>query len=77
MSIATQQVLNDYARALDSIEKMEAGIRKSIEDLKKLKNGEYTLEQLIVTDTGYEFMPAMPAPEVPPAPEGGADDNEN
>ena len=60
MSIATQQCLTNYAQALEQIENMENGMRKSILDLKRLKSGEISLDQLIVTDNGYEIMPKAP-----------------
>lgn len=60
MSIATQQCLTNYAQALDQIEQMENGMRKAIVDLKRLKSGEIDLDQLIVTDNGYEIMPKAP-----------------
>lgn len=63
VSIATQQLVNNYAQAISQIEQMEAGMHKAIEDLKKLKSGEISMDSLVVTDNGYEIIPPITLPE--------------
>ena len=63
MSIATQQLVNNYAQAISQLEQMEAGMHKAIEDLKKLKSGEISMDSLVVTDNGYEIIPPITLPE--------------
>jgi len=60
MSLVSQILLQNYTQALNAIEALEAGQRKAIEDFKSLKAGEFSVDQLVVTDNGWEFVPAPP-----------------
>ena len=63
MSVASQLNLQHYAQALSQIEQLEKWAAKAITDLKKLKAGEVSIDQFVVTDNGYEVMPAPPKAE--------------
>lgn len=60
MGIVNQMLLQNYASALNQIDALETGTKKAIEDFKSLKAGELSIEQLVVTDNGWEFIPAAP-----------------
>ena len=55
-------LLQNYSAALNQIDALENGTKKAIEDFKALKAGEVTVEQLVVTDNGWEFMDPPPEP---------------
>ena len=67
MGLATNQVLNDYARALGVIENLEKTVADAIRHLKSLKSGELTLDRVVVTDGGWEIMPPAPVATPPTA----------
>ena len=60
MAIVNQMLLQNYAAALNQIDTLETGVKKAVEDFKALKAGELSIEQLVVTDNGWEFVPAPP-----------------
>ena len=62
MAIVNQMLLQNYAAALNTIDTLENGQKKAIEDFKALKAGDLTVDQLVVTDNGWEFLPAPPFP---------------
>lgn len=63
MSIATDTALNAYAQALGQIANLEAGVARAIQDFKSLKEGTVTLDQLVVSDDGWQFMAPEPMEE--------------
>jgi hypothetical protein len=60
MSIVTNLLMQNYATALQQIDNLEKGATKAIEDFKGLKSGELSLDDLVVTDNGWEFLPKPP-----------------
>ena len=60
MAIVNQMLLQNYAQALNQIDALETGTKKAIEDFKSLKAGELSLDDLVVTDNGWEFVPPPP-----------------
>ena len=60
MSIVTNLLMQNYATALQQIDNLEKGAVKAIEDFKALKSGELSLDDLVVTDNGWEFLPKPP-----------------
>ena len=63
MGIVNQMLLQNYATALNTIDTLETGQKKAIEDFKALKAGEVTIDQLVVPDNGWEFVPTLPVAE--------------
>jgi len=63
MAIVNQMLLQNYSNALNIIDTLETGQKKALADLKSLKEGELSLDDLVVTDNGWEFRP--PPPELP------------
>lgn len=66
MSVSNQIVSQALNLALRECDRLEQGVTKAVQDFKALKAGEVTIDQLVVTDAGWEFMPAIPAVEEPP-----------
>ena len=60
MSIVNQMLLQNYSQALNTIDALEVGQKKAIEDFKALKEGDLSVDDLVVTDNGWEFVPAPP-----------------
>lgn len=71
MNRAGNIVLNDYVHALTEIQKMEmeheakeaewhSRFEHVLADLKALKTGEKSVDDLVVVDGGYQFMPSEP-----------------
>lgn len=58
--LVNQMLLQNYAQALNQIDTLEKGAIKAIEDFKALKAGELSLDDLVVTDNGWEFVPPAP-----------------
>lgn len=56
MGIVNQMLLQNYATALNQIDALEEGTKKAIADFKALKAGELSLDDLVVTDIGWEFV---------------------
>ena len=63
--IVNTMLLQNYAQALNQIDTLETGVKKAVEDFKALKAGELTLDQLVVTDNGWEFIPPPPFQPTP------------
>lgn len=70
MNTAGNLVLNHYVAALSEIQKLENRIdnmvamnKRFTADLMALKKGEKSLQELIVTDDGYAFLPPEPEEE--------------
>ena len=63
MSIVNQMLLQNYSQALNTIDALEAGQKKAIEDFKALKEGDLSVDDLVVTDNGWEFVPTPPVLE--------------
>ena len=66
--IVNQMLLQNYAQALNQIDSLEQGAKKAIEDFKALKAGGLSLDQLVVTDIGWEFTSVEAAPLPSPEP---------
>ena len=49
MSLATNSALQSYAQALQTLEKMEEGFKKALNDLRALKEGRESLADLTIT----------------------------
>ena len=62
MAIVNQMLLQNYAAALNQIDTLEQGTMKAIADFKALKAGEFSVDQLVVTDNGWEFIPPVGEP---------------
>ena len=60
MSLATNSALQSYATALVALDKMEEGFKNALTDLRALKEGKKQLADLVITDDGYDFVPAEP-----------------
>lgn len=60
MGIVNQMLLQNYSTALNQIDALEAGIKKALEDFKALKEGELSIDQLAISETGWEFQPSAP-----------------
>lgn len=58
LNLSTQYTVN----ALQQLENVENGVKKAIADFTALKNGELRLEDLVVSDNGWEFLPPAPLP---------------
>lgn len=72
MSIAANTVLNHYAQALGQIDKLEQSLAKAIADFRRLKTGEASLDDLIVSDNGWEILPPNPFRARQPSQPNGA-----
>ena len=59
MSIVNQMLLQNYSQALNTIDALEVGQKKAIEDFKALKEGDLSVDDLVVTDNGWEFLPKI------------------
>jgi hypothetical protein len=55
--VATDTALNAFAAALGQVAHLELGMDKALDDFRGLKEGRLKLENLVVTDGGWEFMP--------------------
>lgn len=62
MALVNQMLLQNYATALNTIDALEAGQKKAIADFQALKAGTLSLDDLVVTDNGWEFMAKSPFP---------------
>lgn len=58
LNLSSQYLVN----ALNQMENIENGVKKAIADFQSLKSGDLRLEDLVVSDNGWEFMPAAPLP---------------
>jgi hypothetical protein len=56
----TTLAVNAYAQALNAIEQLEKGMETAIGDFIALKKGELSLDDLVVSDNGWEFVPPSP-----------------
>ena len=74
MGIVNQMLLQNYAAALNQIDALETGVKKAVEDFKALKDGELSIDQLVVTDIGWEFVPLAPVELHPNGAKGKASD---
>lgn len=62
MSLALTLANQYTVAALNQLENVENGVKKAIADFTALKNGELRLEDLVVSDGGWEFLPPAPLP---------------
>ena len=62
--VVEQLLLNHYVQAVNALKELEtkdqALFSKALDTLRSLKAGEVLLENVVVTDNGWEVVPAPP-----------------
>jgi hypothetical protein len=56
-SIALNTALNNYAAALGHIDQLDKLVEQAMGDLRGLKDGTKSLDDLVITEKGWEFKP--------------------
>ena len=56
-SIALNTALNNYAAALGHIDQLDRLVEQAMGDLRGLKDGTKSLDDLVITEKGWEFKP--------------------
>ena len=69
--VVEQLLLNHYVQAVNALKELEtkdqALFSKALDTLRSLKAGEVSLENVVVTDNGWEVVPAPPVVDDEPA----------
>ena len=69
--VVEQLLLNHYVQAVNALKELEtkdqALFSKALDTLRSLKAGEVLLENVVVTDNGWEVVPAPPVVDDEPA----------
>ena len=56
-SIALNTALNNYATALGHIDQLDKLVEQAMDALRSLKDGTKSLDDLVITEKGWEFKP--------------------
>lgn len=69
--VVEQLLLNHYVQAVNALKELEtkdqALFSKALDTLRSLKAGEVLLENVVVTDNGWEVVPTPPVVDDEPA----------